>query len=136
MEHKTHSGGTHALDDRHHPAHPLAPRCLRGQHRWNSPPAPGDRAYRDRLPSRDGSETSGLTPANAQGRPNRPPFFFELPNDANCTNDTNTAVPFTNAVAVFVSFGSSAVRGRPGSTLATGQRPGSPKRLLRFSWVA
>src|SRR5687767_15232876 len=75
---KTHSGGTHALDDRHHPAHPLAPRCLRGQHWWNSPPPPGDRAHRDRLPSRDGAETGGLTPSKAQGRPNRPPFFFVL----------------------------------------------------------
>src|SRR5687767_15809005 len=71
-------GGTHALDDRHHPAHPLAPRCLRGQHWWNSPPPPGDRAHRDRLPSRDGAETGGLTPSKAQGRPNRPPFFFVL----------------------------------------------------------
>src|SRR5688500_6587833 len=80
-EDNSHSGGTHALDDRHHPAHPLAPRCLRGKHWWNSPPSPGDRAHRDRLPSRDGSETGGLTPSNAQkkgGRIGRPFFILQF----------------------------------------------------------
>src|SRR5687767_3328931 len=76
---KTHSGGTHALDDRHHPAHPLAPRCLRGQRRWNSPPPPGDRAYRDRLPSRDGPETSGLTPGECRRAADSAALFFIMP---------------------------------------------------------